>query len=160
MSVNTTPPFVTAGTVTSASRMNLLADGIQAAWTAFTPTLGNITIGNGTVTGKWFQQGKIIKGHVEIVAGSTTTYGTGTLTVGALPVAAAASYVLNGSPAGPAFMHNGSSATRNIGLAILTSTTSVFFVYGSAAGATVTNTAPFTFGTASVLTFTFEYEAA
>jgi hypothetical protein len=43
------------------------------AWTSYTPTLNNITLGNGTVTARYCQIGKVVFVFNEIVFGSTTT---------------------------------------------------------------------------------------
>ena len=52
--------------------------------TAYTPTWGastsNPSIGDGTVSGLWRRVGECIEAQIEVVMGSTTTYGTGTYT--------------------------------------------------------------------------------
>lgn len=124
-------------------------------WTAYTPALMNITIGNGTVRARYQQVGKTVTGEVLITAGSTTTFSAATLSV-SLPVAP-----LNASVndcIGSAFAVNGSSGTRNIGIVAVTAG-SAFFV-GPAAGNTWTSTVPFTWGTTATLSFSFMYEAA
>lgn len=83
MSLNTT---FAAGDVLTAAHMN----GIQAAWTSYTPTWtgssSNPAIGNGTLTGRWLQIGKSGFFRVVMTAGTTTTVGSGTYTF-ALPAA-------------------------------------------------------------------------
>lgn len=73
MSLNVT---FAAGNILTAAHMN----GLQAAWDSYTPTwttsAGAPAIGNGTLTGKWNRVGKTIDVRIELVAGSTTTYGT------------------------------------------------------------------------------------
>lgn len=44
------------------------------AWTA---TGTQPSLGNGTIVGRWTQIGKTIMGYLNLVAGSTTTFGTG-----------------------------------------------------------------------------------
>jgi hypothetical protein len=83
VSLNTT--FVAGTTVITAAHMN----GIQAAWTSYTPTATNFTVGNGTLTGKWLQLGKTIILRVTFAAGSTTSYTASGMTV-SLPTAAVA----------------------------------------------------------------------
>jgi hypothetical protein len=51
------------------------------AWIAYTPTLGNLTIGNGTVTARYTRIGRTVFANIAIVFGSTTAI-TGGLTVG------------------------------------------------------------------------------
>lgn len=55
------------------------------AWdTSWTPTFGNVTIGNGTVTGRYVQVGKIVIYYAEFALGSTSAI-TGDITL-TLPV--------------------------------------------------------------------------
>jgi len=52
------------------------------AWTTWTPTLGGITIGNGTSTGRYFQTGNTVVFSFRLVFGSTTSItGTPTMTL-------------------------------------------------------------------------------
>lgn len=73
------------GTVTTVkiADANITAAKIKAdAWTSYTPTWTalstNPTLGNGTLTGKYIQLGKIVMFRISIVFGSTTTVGNGT----------------------------------------------------------------------------------
>lgn len=79
--------FVAGVTVAAAADWN----GLQAAWDDYTPTWTAATtppaIGNGTLTGKYLRIGKLIIVRITIVAGATTTQGTGGQSI-ALPVAA------------------------------------------------------------------------
>ena len=43
------------------------------AWTAYTPTLLNMTLGNGTVTAAYSQVGKIVSYRAKVVLGSTSS---------------------------------------------------------------------------------------
>lgn len=51
------------------------------AWTSYTPAWTGSTsdpvIGNGTITGRYFEFGKNVFYSIQITTGSTTTYGTG-----------------------------------------------------------------------------------
>jgi hypothetical protein len=70
----------------------LMADSTQATglkwggdWTTWTPTIGGITVGNGSVAGRYFQTGKTVVFSFRLVFGSTTSItSTPTMT---LPVA-------------------------------------------------------------------------
>jgi len=64
----------------SASRLQYIEDGIAelGEWTAFTPTWNNLTVGNGTTTGRYTQIGKTIFVQSNITFGSTTAI-TGTV---------------------------------------------------------------------------------
>lgn len=51
--------------------------GWQSYTPAWTATGTAPVLGNGTLTGRYVQLGKTIMGHLSLVAGSTTTFGTG-----------------------------------------------------------------------------------
>jgi hypothetical protein len=66
----------------------------EPTWTTYTPTWtgsGGVqpSLGNGTLTGRWIANGKLVDAKLRFVAGSTTTYGDGFFRF-SLPVAAAA----------------------------------------------------------------------
>lgn len=42
-------------------------------WTAYTPSLAGVTLGNGSVFGRYMQVGKLVRFNAELVFGSTTT---------------------------------------------------------------------------------------
>lgn len=63
------------------------ATGKGSAWTSYTPSLTNGTLGNGTVSGSYVQQGKLVAFRAQFTLGSTSAV-TGSLGIG-LPVAAA-----------------------------------------------------------------------
>lgn len=68
-------------------RTGQIAD-ISEAWTNWTPTLAGMTLGNGTLTGKYKQIGKTVFFKIYMVFGSTSSVsGNTTFT---LPVTAAA----------------------------------------------------------------------
>jgi len=50
-----------------------VATAIPGAWTAYTPTWTNLTVGNGTVDARYTQVGKTFTAKVKIIFGSTTT---------------------------------------------------------------------------------------
>lgn len=74
---------------------NLEAANITTgAWTSYTPTWtasgSNPVLGNGTLVGLWAKVGRTYVVHINLIPGSTTTFGSGTYSF-ALPVAAASS---------------------------------------------------------------------
>ena len=86
---NSTP---TAGNIPVLDTNGLLPFGaLGSAWQSWTPTLGGITIGNGTVVAKYCVIGKTLLFHVHIILGSTSVI-TGRITV-SLPVAPTNGYV-------------------------------------------------------------------
>jgi hypothetical protein len=70
-----------AGGVLTAATMN----SIGAASVAYTPTWTSTgtqpNIGNGSIQGAYFQFQKFVVGEIQIVIGSTTTFGTGSYLV-------------------------------------------------------------------------------
>ena len=60
------------GVTSTAAELNAL-DGQTGAWTAFTPTLTNITLGNGTNSGKYIKLGKLVVASYWFKFGSTTS---------------------------------------------------------------------------------------
>lgn len=73
---------VVFGEQPSAAKWNILGTnddhfygflGDNETWQSWSPTLTNVTIGNGTVTAKYIQIGKTIFFHLMISAGSTTS---------------------------------------------------------------------------------------
>lgn len=81
-------------------RDNLKAIG--DAWTSYTPawtaSTTNPVIGNGTITGKKIEAGKLTLFRVRILMGTTTTYGSGTYSIGlpSVPAAGASYELFNG----------------------------------------------------------------
>ncbi|MDQ0672929.1 hypothetical protein QFZ36_000490 [Pseudarthrobacter siccitolerans] len=80
------------GSVSTAMLANLGVTNAKlaanAAWTSYTPTLTNITLGNGTLTGKYQQIGKTVNFRVSLILGSTSAI-SGDL-IFSLPVTSAA----------------------------------------------------------------------
>lgn len=155
----TPPRDWTTGELVTAALMNThLRDNLKAigdAWTAYTPTLTGITLGNGTLTAKYLQAGKLFIGRVKFVAGATTTYSAANLSF-TLP--AAFNTALNGTDVlGAGQVNNGSGATRRLVTVAPTGTAAAVLAYE---GGTVTNSAPFAFGTSSQIAFEFTYEGA
>lgn len=116
------------------------------AWTAWTPTLGNLTLGNGTVTAQYQRIGRVIYWSFKFVLGSTSAVGTApTFTLPAAPAVAPYGVFF---PFGQANLYD--NATNNYpGVVVLSSGGIVEIKAINAAGtyiltANVTATAPFT----------------
>lgn len=131
------------------------------AWTSYTPVWSSSgtapAIGNGVLIGRYSRVGRIITCHINLIPGSTTTYGTGNYSF-TLPIQAAnagASYVGNAHLLG---------TLRWAGQIVISpnaTTTSPFFPK-SATESNVdfqTPTRPETFANGSQLRMTFQYEA-
>jgi len=84
---------VTTAKITDA---NVTAAKVSAeAWTSYNPTVGGTgwAAGNGTLTGAWIQYGKVVHFRAQFTIGSTTTVGSGGLTL-TLPTNAIAATAL------------------------------------------------------------------
>ncbi|MEU0181768.1 hypothetical protein ABZ312_11355 [Streptomyces sp. NPDC006207] len=96
--------WVVGETVTAALMNQEIRDQLNsmfAAWTSYTPTWSaattNPVVGNGTLVGLYMKVGRTCTFHINLLAGSTTTYGSGQYTFD-LPAASAnrgATYVGN-----------------------------------------------------------------
>lgn len=138
------------------------------AWTSYTPTFGNTTVGNGSATGAYVQAGKIVHFKVRLLWGSTTSF-SGNVDV-SLPVAA----VTNGGAGLAAATHAvsawllDSSSQHFIGLAVVgvdaansPSATKARIAHTEAGNVgTVNATNPFTWAQNDIIVITGFYEAA
>ena len=134
-------------------------------WVAWTPSYANLTIGDGTVTARYFQIGSLVIARFKFVLGSTSAVGTGpTVTV---PVTGhATGYDNTGPPAGSATMRD-AGTIRFTGMVFLGSSGTVFEPAVDESSAThgrlatnITATIPMTWTTSDELAFTATYEAA
>jgi hypothetical protein len=149
-------PFV-AGAVLEAAQLN----GIGEATTAYTPTLGGITIGNGTVAAYYTRVNKLIYGSISISLGSTSSITT-TVTF-SLPVTAAANSA--GLLMGNGYYFDTSTGETYLGVSFRSNTTTCT-PFVSNANSTylvrsiINATVPVVFGNGDLLVYQFAYEAA
>jgi len=124
----------------NASRWRLVAHD-QGAAIAYTPTWTassvNPAIGNGTLSGRYIVRGRRYWVDIHLVAGSTTTFGTGTWSF-ALPFAAIDT---NGQVLSAWLLDSGT--TQNTAAAVLQTTTTICPFPNGSAGA-LTPTVPWT----------------
>jgi hypothetical protein len=153
-----------------------LADGSVAgvklagggAWTSWTPTWSNFTVGNAVVTARYTQVGKIVHARLMLVLGTTSPI-SGSLAF-TLPVTALAAYGTDLYKIGEAFYedvgvnayHGGVFAATGAGAA--STTIARLFVY-KADGTYLNDTnvngvAPFSFGAGDKISCLLTYEAA
>lgn len=125
-------------------------------WTPYTPSLTNITQGNGTIVGSYIQVGKFVTYRFTFTFGSTSSF-TGTISFG-VPVTP-----LDANWAGSAFLFDSSTAA-NRQPAILNGTTTSTQIHSAGIGGggsgVVNATAPFTWATGDVIKGSATYEAA
>jgi len=154
----------------------LVADSAEAtglrwdnsAWTSYTPTWTsaggtNPTLGNGTITGKYKQRGKVVDVRITLTVGSTSTIGTG-IYLFSLPVNNATTEISGIDSHGwlldtstglyyHIFCDSASSAgTIVVRLAVTTGTWATLD--------TVQHNTPMTFATGDFLGISLSYEAA
>lgn len=152
-----TLPQPAAGGKLFGSDIDILRDalaGLTDAWTSFTPTWTSTgtqpVLGNGTISGRYLQAGKLVIYRGRLDMGSTTTYGTGTWNF-SLPVA----FDTNSGNSGPAFLSDATGIARPAVTAFFGS--NLFLI--SDAG-NVTPTVPFTWAQSDNLGWTVVYQAA
>ena len=131
--------------------------------TTFTPAWtgagSNPAIGNGTLTGFYYRVGNLIIATWNIIAGSTTTFGSGQYSVG-LPVTAATSPAQRWTLTGD-LLDAGVQHYEAVGVVNGSTTFEEILVMSNATGPTNwTATAPFTFGNTDRLTISGVYVAA
>jgi len=146
---------LTAGDTLTAATMN----SIGAAWQTYTPawtgTTTNPAIGNGTIQGIYAQIQKIVFVLVNILPGSTTTYGSGTYGF-SVPITRSA----NAYMGGVAQILDASAGFINyMGPGQWASTTVVEYRLGNATGV-FSPTVPITMGTSDQFRMFITYEAA
>lgn len=135
-------------------------DGAWAgAFSTYVPVWGSTgvapALNNGTISGRYLQVGKLIYLTINLVAGTTTTFGTGQWTL-SLPVAQAAARL----PVANVLYFDASAGQFFPGTTWDASSTTVA-LYNTASPLTaVTGTAPFVWTTSDQVILTLVYEAA
>ena len=128
-------------------------------WTSYTPTWGNLTVGNGTVNARYQKIGKIVNVYVDFVFGSTSSISGGANFT--IPIALAtnsSSYQFYGE-----LLDNG---TADYSGAIIVVGAGNCYISALNAGTTFLNpqsvsaTVPFTWTTGDGFQFIFSYEVA
>jgi hypothetical protein len=143
----------------------LVADSAQATglkwaglWQSFTPTLQNITLGNGTATARYAKIGKTVFVYFNFVFGSTSAITS--LPNFDLPITA--SYVLDNGPTWCNLKDSGTSDA--LGMVYLNNTKCYFQTINTAGTlavpAGINATSPFTWTTNDSITAEFFYEVA
>lgn len=129
--------------------------GYMGAWTGYTPTFSNLTIGNGTTAFTWVQIGKTVHVRGRISFGSTTTV-AGLIAISLPTTAVSSNFVANvtARAGGADYALYAASTTTTLSLsAIGTAGTYANRVNTSA-------TVPGTWTNADNITFSATYEAA
>lgn len=152
----TTPANVSDG-VASSSQFNdeVVANllHLHGAWTDYTPTYTNFSLGNGTVNYARYRSGDgMVTVEVQITLGSTSSI-TGNMSV-SLPVSAA-----NSNQPGSLRIRDFGTRTY-VGLATSTGSSVLLEHSESGNGGIVNATSPITFAATDTISFSITYEAA
>lgn len=158
---------VATGDVLTATRYNqdVIANmtAIGGAWTSYTPTWTNLTVGNGTNASAYVQAGKLIIVRIKFTLGSTSSVGT--IPYATVPASFNSAYT-GTFPVGSCTMFDLSTDAVWFGHAIPDSSlTNIRFFVDNVAGTystagVVSATAPMTWATGDRLETTFVYESA
>ena len=137
--------------------------GTTWVWQSWSPTLANITIGNGTIDAKYIQIGKTVYFRFTLVLGTTTAMGS--IPTFTLPITSAAyTGSTNATPIG--VLNSYDNGTNNYsGVVIRNSTTVALMRTHQVSGsnviqANITATVPFTWGSTDEISAWGAYEAA
>lgn len=151
------------------TELNSAISTINAAWSTYTPTVGNVTLGNGTVTARYKQIGKTIHLEILLIFGSTSSVSS-TINF-SLPVTARSDFVKSESQFGIGSAWLADTGTNMWPASILASDINTIYLRSynnpSAAGAitspsanNVNATVPFTKGSTDWIHIGLTYEAA
>ena len=163
---------VSFGEQPSAAKWNILGTndatfdalvGSGTAWSSWTPTLTNMSIGNGTVSGRYQQFGKTVFAKLYITFGSTTSV-SGAITA-TFPVTSSSTvYTSIGSEIGTGACIDAAVAHYPASLKWASTTTFRWRPHTAsgtyATESDTTSTAPFTWATGDGLSANLTYEAA
>jgi hypothetical protein len=162
-SVPTSTDYVAQGAVA----IETLGDAIDAsvgtgllAWTAYTPSFVNFTLGNGTISFAYSQLGKIVQVRGLITLGTTSSV-TGSITF-STPVN---SFTSTGQPIVGHARYNDTGTTAFSGMITQNNASAFGFQYNNVAGTyptinPVNATNPHTWAATDVITCSMTYQAA
>ena len=159
-----TAPTATAGTnTTQLATTAFVTAGIAAVGvsTSFTPSITNLTIGNGTRSGTYVQVNKTVYFQTKVTFGSTTTLtGNADLTLPVAPVGVstfdAINVTCNFVKNSPTAIYLGYAIIVGSTIRVLATLTNSTYAVQSDIGATV----PFTWGTGDVISIAGNYQVA
>lgn len=139
------------------NQVKALIDGFGAQ-TAYSPTLGGFTLGNGTITGSYTQIGKWVWFEATFTFGSTSAAASAVPTC-TLPVTASSSTV-NNALVRAQFTDAGTAAYLAAGRLLTTTTCAAYIIGSSGVMSTPSTTTPHTWTTNDVVYWAGVYQAA
>lgn len=145
---------------TGSDAWTIIPNGSSPTWTSYTPTLTNLTLGNGTLTARYTQIGKTVIVKFSFVLGTTSAVGT--QPIFSLPVGITANTTPAWTPGEAKFEDVGGGVYS--GFTFFQSTTTIRFFANTVSGAyikeaNVSATVPFTFGNTDGIFTTIIFEA-
>lgn len=133
------------------------------AWSAWTPTWTNLTLGNGVATARYTRIGMTVNFRLSLTVGSTTSM-TASQVMASLPIAAHAQYQNFEHIAYGTAFDVSANQPYNIRATFSNSTTIKLYALNAAStfvpDSNVNNTQPFTWATGDILQVVGTYEAA
>jgi len=161
MALNSTPrTWTDFSDIVTAAMMNAEVrdpfTGIQAAWTGWTPTWTNLTVGNGALVPRFLQIGKTIVGKLTFTLGTTSAI-TGAVRF-TLPVSPSVFTTNVVMPIGQAFIVDVSVPTRFRRTVCLDGVNSTATIDDDSF-VSISGTVPMTWATGDTLALSFNYEA-
>lgn len=148
-------------TSTSAAIFFGFASSSTSTYSSWTPTLTNITLGNGTMTGRYTQIGKFVNASLKLVFGTTTSV-SGVMNF-SLPTGASSANTAPNTMIGTMRMLD-SGVANYAGLVQLTSSSAIVLTAINVNGTYATYeqfnaTTPFAWGNLDEIEFSMSYEA-
>ena len=140
-----------------------IGNTVIGTYTAYTPTLGQITIGNGTIETKYCRVNNFVHYYGKITFGSTTSI-TGANANFSLPLTADVPATNISTAMGKCYFYDVSAGTFFAGTVAMANSTTVYGGINTASGTYVqwggwSSTAPFTWATGDFYTFNITYKA-
>lgn len=149
---NSTVPTFATGEELLASKLQTGSDldsALSGVWTAWTPTITNMTLGNGTITAAYRRIGKTLDYRFRFLLGSTSAVGTQPLFT--LPYTPSAFYTST-EPMGDVMLLDQAVATRRGSTRFFSGSTLEVLCYTTTGVlATITTSVPHTWNTGDVM---------
>jgi len=131
-------------------------DYLSAAWTAYTPTWTNVTVGNGTVLARYGEIGKWVQASITLTLGSTSSVGSGGVYL-SLPVTLATGATVTNSVLGSCGFQDSSAGAWRAGAAFRNGSNARLIM---ADGTNLSATAPWTWATGDLISVLLAFERA
>jgi hypothetical protein len=141
----------------------ILVPSETANWTTFTPTFGNFTVGNATISAKYLKINKTLTFRIVLTWGSTTSISSESYLN--FPIAAASDAAAQGGIYSITYQDTGSTTYNGMIQSVGTSSSTIRFGNAKGDGTYVyygnhSSTIPFSWTTSDIIYFGGMYEVA